>query len=181
MKEMVIKQFFPVKGSHMTQEQAERYGPELAALEEENKILTPQFVVNAARKKKSPLNDWFTWDDSIAAEKHRQQEARYMMNFINVKVVKPDGAEDEIRYLHNVRITEPDSDIEGMRGYVSAPRVFSNEDHAKQVCDNALRSLRAFARKYGQYSDLSPRLGQAFEYVQGAIDTLIDTEVLEVA
>lgn len=180
MKSLIIKEFLPVKGSPMNEDQAQRYGQELSALEEQNKILTPKFVVNAARSKKSPLHDWFTWDNAIAAEKQRNREAGHMIRSIAVKVIKPAGGEDEIRFLHNVTVTEPDSDIKGMRGYISAVRVFADEDQAAQLCSDALRNLRAYARKYGQYSDLAPRLGEAFEYVQRAIDTLIDSEMLEV-
>lgn len=46
-------------------------------------LLVPTEVVAAARSKKSPLNPKFTWDDSEAGQKWREQEAR---NLIRVHV-----------------------------------------------------------------------------------------------
>ena len=39
--------------------------------------LTAREIVEEARKKNSPLHDFFEWDDSIAAEKYRLAQARF--------------------------------------------------------------------------------------------------------
>lgn len=41
--------------------------------------LTAEFVVQAARSKKSPLHSFFTWDDTLAAEEYRKEQARRLI------------------------------------------------------------------------------------------------------
>ena len=48
--------------------------------------LTPDLVVGAARDPASPIHDRFTWDDSEAAAKHRQNEARALIRSVKVEV-----------------------------------------------------------------------------------------------
>jgi hypothetical protein len=48
---------------------------ELKSIFEVNRELTPKIVVNAARKKDSPLHDRFEWNNAVAGEKYREVQA----------------------------------------------------------------------------------------------------------
>ncbi len=55
--------------------------------------LTPPAVVAEARDASSPLHDAFTWDDQAAAEAHRLDQARSLIQRYRVKIVT---ANDEV-------------------------------------------------------------------------------------
>lgn len=49
--------------------------------------ITPEILVNEAKKRKSPLHPIFEWDDTKAAENYRLQQARILLNNIQVTIV----------------------------------------------------------------------------------------------
>ena len=63
--------------SNFNDKQAENYGAELERLQEKMK-LTPENIVVAASKKRSPLHDYFEWDNGKAGQKYRLWQARYL-------------------------------------------------------------------------------------------------------
>lgn len=64
--------------------------------------LRAEDVVEEARSAKSPLHDWFEWDDSVAAEQYRLQQARQLVREIRVERVS-DGAAATEHVFVNVR------------------------------------------------------------------------------
>src|SRR3990167_8520546 len=44
--------------------------------------VTPTDIVAAARKKGSPLHEFFEWDDTVAAEQYRLVQARFLLRII---------------------------------------------------------------------------------------------------
>ena len=46
--------------------------------------ITPELLLNTARRKSSPLHNLFDWDDSVAAEKWRTHQARKLARAIHV-------------------------------------------------------------------------------------------------
>lgn len=51
----------------------------LQALYEKHGVLTPEIVLNDARRKSSPLHYEFDWDDSTAAHRWRIEQARKLI------------------------------------------------------------------------------------------------------
>lgn len=49
--------------------------------------LTPEFVLDASRPKHAVLHRLFEWDDTVAAEHYRLQQARTILNNIEVTIV----------------------------------------------------------------------------------------------
>jgi hypothetical protein len=49
--------------------------------------LTPENVLNASRPKNALFHSLFEWNDSIAAEHYRLQQARTILNNIEVKII----------------------------------------------------------------------------------------------
>lgn len=67
-------------------------GEALTKLHERNGALKPQVVVSEARKKNSPLHEAFEWDDKLAANTFRLDQAREMIRALSICVECPEGA-----------------------------------------------------------------------------------------
>lgn len=57
--------------------------------------LTPQNILDASRPQRALFHTLFQWDDAVAAEHHRLQQARIILNNIEVTVVS-DGQPKQI-------------------------------------------------------------------------------------
>ena len=64
---------------------------ELEQLVKSNGALSPQLVVDAARHNNSALHSFFEWDDSVAGEKYRIEQARGVIKMFRIEV--PVGGE----------------------------------------------------------------------------------------
>jgi len=78
------------KASEAPARKSEAVKRALQALERAGK-LTAEDVVGEARKKTSPLHDFFEWDDSKAAESWRLEQARGLIRSVLVKVTTEDS------------------------------------------------------------------------------------------
>ena len=79
---------------------------ELNALSERNEgNLLPEQVVEAARDHVSPLHKHFEWDDSVAAEAWRKNQARQLIQSYRIHVVD-DRGDRQVRYWTNVVIAD---------------------------------------------------------------------------
>lgn len=58
--------------------------------EENNGQITTSLVLKDAKRKESPLHDYFEWDDTKAAHQHRLQQARMLIKRVNVVIFKPE-------------------------------------------------------------------------------------------
>jgi hypothetical protein len=143
--------YVPAKGSRITKEQAQRYGDHLEVLlEENNGSITPRVVLDSARDPSSPTHDFFEWNDAVAAEHWRTNQASYMMRSIHV-VVKRNGTEEQQRYLYNVN-SVPFGDT-ASSVYVSIRDVQRHPDLSDQVIHQALRYLDWWQGKYQIYNE----------------------------
>jgi hypothetical protein len=123
---------------------------EVEALREEKGIVKPADVVDRARRKRSPLHPQFEWDDSVAAERHREWQARQMLaNLVVVSVVKGKVVQQAPVY---VSVSSPEHG--GERGYMLTTDVVVNEDLRLQALEDALKMLTALRRRYGSLREL---------------------------
>jgi len=145
------KTFVAVNGSHLTDGQAQIVGEETAAILDASGQLTPRMVVDVAMRNDSRLHGFFEWDDVEAADKHRMDQARYLLRSIEVYYALEETEEAKpLRALYNVVVDGED------RGYVSLDEVISNEGYREQVIEKALKEMRGWACKYRQYKELTP-------------------------
>lgn len=70
-----------------------------------NGDLTPDIVLEAARPENSPLHKHFEWDDSVAAEAWRKDQARTLIQSYKLHIVDERG-ERTVRYYTNVVIQD---------------------------------------------------------------------------
>jgi len=136
------------KGESMVYQWKRRYpvAPEifneiLTALPE----ITPEAVVDSARQHASPIHECFEWNDAIAAEEHRKQQARVMIcNLVVVEEGRPDT-----RAFVSVQFEE-----EANR-YVQIDEAFTDEEYRRQVLEQAYSEMESFKRKYHRLKELA--------------------------
>jgi len=111
--------------------------------------LTPDAVVEDARHKKSPLHEFFDWDDSEAAHKWRIEQARSLIRSVRVEIVTEEKTVSTVRYLRNPEAGKG-------QGYVDVAVL-------RESTDLARRALRAeFARAKALF-DRAEGLAEAFD------------------
>jgi hypothetical protein len=156
--------FAPTTGSGLNKTQAEKVGATLKQIEKKNGAIKPDIVVDHARPESSPLHEFFTWDDTAAAEKCRLDEASRLIR--SIRLIKPDMPTAEqpiIRAFVNVKASDDERNFEG-KGYISFARSQTVESYRDQVLANAKSELQSWARRY---KDL-----QEFSAVYAAIDSV---------
>ena len=144
--------FLAVDGSHMRDEQAARYGPELRRLRQAGVKLTARNVVAKAESPRSRLHDWFEWDDSVAGPLWRENQARRM--FQSIAVVIEDHSETDPepqRFFIALHVEEDEQD----REYVPLNVVRQDADLEGQMLQTAANELKAFRDKYRRLQGLA--------------------------
>jgi hypothetical protein len=112
-----------------------------------NGQLTPRAVVDDARQEGSPLHPAFEWDDSVAAERFREEQARYMLRQITV-VVPETGTPTPIRAFVNVR-------VEGGQSYTHVVHALSDTELRLQILAQAWKDLQSWREKYKELEELA--------------------------
>lgn len=79
---------------------------QLQAIYQEQGRLTPAIVVDAARPKGSPLHSHFEWNDRIAGEAHRRQQAHDLIQSVRIIHNRDDKEPLSVRAFHAVRDSE---------------------------------------------------------------------------
>ena len=121
--------------------------------------IKPVRLVKLAEDAKNPLHDFFTWDDSIAAQKFREQQARELLQSIKVTIKESRG--EQIRAFVNIR-------TDGNSSYKPITVVLNNPIDFDYIIERARVDLEAFARKYSKYQELSKSVG----LIKKAIESL---------
>lgn len=127
--------------------------------------LRPEAVVEAARTKRSPLHEFFEWDDSAAAHEYRLTQARHLIRSIEVITVD-DG--DRVNAFHNVVVKNDDNDEVRSRAYVTLQRAMTDDDLRQQVVDSLYAQAQSFVRQAKAFN----RHAADFEPVVRAIESL---------
>ena len=107
--------------------------------------LTAGAVVTAASPKASPLHVLFEWDNTIAGNKYREQQASELIRSVKVSYRKDDRDED-MRYF--VSVETPD-------GYVYEPseEVVKDEILTSLVLRTMEREWRQMQSRYGHFQE----------------------------
>lgn len=111
--------------------------------------LTPKAVVDAARSNNSPIHGGFEWDDGVAAEAYRIEQAQYLIRSIVVAVHRPDEAKTTPMraFVSVVQDRKP--------SFVSLKAAMGDADLRAQIVSRAKIELRQWADRYRQYEELA--------------------------
>lgn len=127
-----------------------------------NGLLEPRAVVDAARDDASPIHDHFEWDDAVAAEAHRQDQARDLVRSLTIDVSRSNVESKAVRAFVNVDVGE-------QRGYVSTMTAMSSQDLRKQVLARAFAELEAWRARHAELTELA-RIFSAMDETQGLLN-----------
>lgn len=128
-------------GAHISAD-ANAAGAVCEKLAEENR-LTARDLLDESRPEDAPLHKSFEWDDDVAAEKYREQQARHIINCL---IVTHEDAEPT-RAFFNIKVEEPN--------YEHIDTIMVSADKREDLFNIALRELIAFKRKYKSLSQLA--------------------------
>lgn len=116
--------------------------------EQNNGVLQVDAVIEAARPASSPLHSKFTWDDTEAAHKWRQEQARAL---IRVTVHMLPVSNDAVRVF--VSLTTDQKEAGG--GYRQLISVMSKKELREQLLADAHADMERFRQKYRHLSELA--------------------------
>lgn len=108
-----------------------------------NEKIKPQEMVEKARNEQSELHKCFEWNDTIAAEKYRLQQARTVLSML---VFKPKTEEEQPVRIFSLT-TEKSI-------YQPTKQFLVQADEYQDLLKRALAELEAFKRKYRTLNEL---------------------------
>lgn len=100
--------------------------------------LTPKRLLDANRDEDAPLHDEFEWDDGVAAEKYRENQAAHIIRCITVKV----ETETQTATRAFVRATEISCE------YLPISVVMKDPKLTEALLREARRDMETFIEKY---------------------------------
>ena len=118
-------------------------------LEKLGENLTAEGVVNLARNEDSILHEMFEWDDSVAAEKYRNQQARQIITSIQVNVIADEERPKQVRAFVT---TKKDTFYEPIE------KVVKDTDKYALLLERAYKELNAIKLKYSTLIEIQELL-----------------------
>ncbi len=104
--------------------------------------VTAEILLREATKKRSALHSCFEWNDTIAAQNYRLDQARYILRQIEVIIEREDKEPLRIRAFHCVE------DEEQGRRYVTITQARSESDMWEQVIIRAMKEIQQWKETY---------------------------------
>lgn len=139
-------------GSRLTRLDAQVIGERIEGIRSLHGSVTASAVVADARAANSPLHPAFEWNNKVAAERYRLEQARHLLRHITVTFAPTDGStERTIRAF----VTVPDASEDGADVYQSTEVAMSDPDMRRHVVERARRELDSWKRRYRDISELA--------------------------
>lgn len=152
------------KGASRIKADAQKAGELFEQLEAEND-LTAARVVEESRAEDAVLHDEFEWNDSKAANKYREGQARHLINAITIATVKAEGCDKPIpvRAFFNVSADST---------YTSAVSIANSAEKTANLVAQAKRELITFSNKYNA---IQSYLSGVFDAIKEVTDVKSDS------
>lgn len=136
----------------------------LQQLEEEHGHVTPEQVVETARAPDHVWHHRFTWDDAVAAHRHRVDQARTLIRSVRYEIRVENKVLSSIAYVH-----DPDAAADEQR-YVSVARIATDDDRARSALlaeFGRVASMLRRARDLAAVLGLSDKIDEAVAQIEG--------------
>lgn len=141
-------------GSRLKASKATVAGQELDRLTKVNGGLTADNVVDSARARKSPLHGFFEWEDSVAAQRYRLEQARYLMRC--VVVLYDDGPLKNVRPIRAfIAFETPPESVRGDGRYIAMHRILTEVELREQLLNEALIEHIRWERRYAHLKEFA--------------------------
>jgi hypothetical protein len=125
-------------------------GEELSRIEQEYGCVRPKDVVNESREEEAPLHPAFEWDDEIAGELYRCDQAGRLLRCTYVVGESEEGKRAVTPAYLSVVVPE-----DGERGYVSTPRVMADDQMREFALKDVMAQLRGLANRNRHLHELA--------------------------
>lgn len=116
---------------------------EMCQMLESEGRLSAKNLLDLNRPEEAPLHGEFEWNDTIAAESWREQQARHIINSL---VICPENSEP-VRSFFKIE--------NAGNTYQSIHTILHSQDSAEMLLASALKELRAVQRKYSTLQQLA--------------------------
>jgi hypothetical protein len=163
----------------------QKVGEEIERLRGSVGTIAPETLVETARRPESVLHGYFTWDDSVAAEQFRVQQARHLLR--SIVVVRADGVDIKapVRAFVALRPAADDAADEGadestVGAYTSIAAAVRVVRYREQMMRDALRDLDAYRLKYQLLSDITG-WGSALEKARAELQRVMNEAAKDAA
>jgi len=144
-----VRNTFKIKGSYGTSQKTTIVLRELKHIEKTHSgTLKPEYVVDSAEHKSSPLHEYFEWDDTVASHKWRLQQASSMI--ISIYDVRNEIGGKEVRHYANVILRDSEE-----RVFVPTTKVMKDSFLRNQFLQQALQDAKLFQAKYSTLGELA--------------------------
>lgn len=148
------KRAFTVKsGGRIPRDKVQIYGETLYGLSEEVELLTPEYILKNAKRKASPLHDFFTWDDTKAAERYRLYEAGCLMRWIEVDV-QYEAAADNVKTKAFMYVDVVRDDGQKTKGFATIEEISANDEYLDYIIEAAHRELITWRNNHKKYLNI---------------------------
>lgn len=118
--------------------------------------LTPAVVVEAARPEDHPLHTRFEWDDSVAAEKWRREQASDLIRSYRISYKETKDGPVSVRGFLAVRDLEDPHVSE----YMPTEEVLADDFTRQLVLRDCEREIAALKAKYGHLKEFASLLAR---------------------
>lgn len=134
---------------------------ELERIESLYGSLTPEIVLNASRPQNALFHSLFEWDDNVAAEHYRLQQARTILNNIEVKVIS-NGQPRQVAVYEVVKTLAGNNQYKNIETFTP-----SDVNYIKQRTLKELNILKDKLTTYKQFSSVVSQLNQVIVTLSG--------------
>lgn len=118
--------------------------------------VTPKKLVDVSRPKEAPLHNEFEWNNKIAAEKFREEQARQIIkNIVAIEITEEASEPERIVCWKNCDRAFVPTD-ERIHKYVTIETALANNDWRENLLRAARKDMIAFVTKYKRLTELGP-------------------------
>lgn len=114
--------------------------------------VTSQALLEVSRPEDAPTHNLFEWDDSVAAERYRLQQATVAINSIEITIVDESNG-TAVQQAAFVNIVE--KRVAKAGAFMPIEVAMSDDLMRDTMLRNAMNELKAFRKKYEQLSELT--------------------------
>jgi len=128
---------------------ADVVGKVLDGIERKQGEITPELFVAASTKRTAKTHGMFEWDDTVAGERYRLEQARLAIRSIEVTVQLPDDGPKNVRAYSSV------AKDTGGRVYINTVDAMSDREQQDALLQDYLNALIAFRRRWSDMAKLA--------------------------
>lgn len=115
---------------------------------------TKKQIVDKARNKKSAMHNLFEWNNDIAAEKYREEQAGWILRKLKVTFIDSDEEEESEKIQTKIPVRMFYGNPVEKSGFVSIVKIMGDNDMYNALLDRAKQELKSFKLKYAMLKEL---------------------------